>query len=292
MRVTEGLKYQSTLAGQTKAAERLDRAARRATSGLRVERPSDDPSAFSAALRNDARAARLEARQGAMARARDGLALAESALAAAGDVMSAAQQLAVAMAGDDMAADDRAVAAQQVAAMRQQLLGLANAAGPEGRLFGGTRAEADPFTAAGAFVGNDEAVPVELADGVSIAANASGARAFAGANGGRDVFADLAALEAALAGNDRAAVGALLDPLERGRSQVVAERSKAGLGLERLTSAAETTESARTVLARARTGLVEADAPTAYSELVNAQGSYDRALAVAKKILSMPLPDF
>lgn len=292
MRVTESMKFQSSLATQAKASERLEVASRRASSGLRVERPSEDPAAFAASLRNDARSARLGARIDGMARAKDGLALAENTLAAAADLMTAAHEIAVSMAGDDMAADDRAIAAQQIGMLRDQLTGLANASGPEGFLFGGTRTNAAPFDPSGAFVGNDDAVAIELADGVSVAGNASGARAFKGAGGGRDLFADLSALQTALGGNDRAGVSSLLSALEGGRSQVTAERAKTGLATERLSSASETSGRARATLTSAKAGLVELDTPSAYSTLIDAHSSYERALAVAKKILSLPLPQY
>jgi flagellar hook-associated protein 3 FlgL len=292
MRVTESMKFQSSLAAQSRAAERLELASKRASTGLKVERPSDDPAAFAASLRNDARSARLGARIDGMAKAQEGLTLAESMLTSGADVMSAAHQLALSMAGDDMSADERTIAADQIATLREQLLGTANTAGPEGYLFGGTRLDAAPFDAAGAFAGNDDAVAVEVADGVTVAANASGARAFAGAGGGRNLFADLSALETALRANDRAGVSAMLSPLEQGRAQITAERSRAGLGIERLASASEASGRARDALVRAKAGLVEADAPSAYSELIEAQGSYERALAVAKKILGMPLPEY
>ncbi len=290
MRVTESMKFQTALATQSRAAERVEVASRRASTGMRVERPSDDPTAFAAALRHDARATRLAARQDGMARAQEGLALAETNLAAAADVMQSAHQLAMSMAGDDVGAEERALGATQVSLLREQLVGLANASGPDGYLFGGTRTDAAPFSAAGAFAGNDDAIPVELAEGVSIAGNASGARAFTAANGGRDLFADLDALATALAGNDRTAVGNLIGALETGRAQVVTERAKTGLGTERLASASEASERARGALVKAKAGLVEADLPSAYSELVEAQGSYERALAVAKKVLNLPIP--
>lgn len=292
MRVTESMKFQSSLVAQTRAAERLDRASKQASTGLRVERPSDDPTAYAASLRNDARTARLTARMDGMAKGREDLALAEGMLASGADVMHSAHQLALSMAGADMGADDRAVVADQIAALREQLLGVANATGPDGYLFGGTRLDAAPFDTAGAFSGNDDAIAVEIADGVTVAGNASGARAFKGVGGGRDLFADLTALETALRANDGTAISAMLAPLEQGRAQVTTERSRAGLGMERLDSASEASGQARDALKRAKAGLVEADAPGAYSELVEAQGSYERALAVAKKILGMPLPEY
>jgi flagellar hook-associated protein 3 FlgL len=292
MRVSESMKFQSSLASQAKASERLEVASRRASIGLRVERPSEDPAAFAASLRHDARSARLSARIDGMARAKDGLALAENTLASAAEAMTAAHAIAVAMAGDDMGADDRAIAAQQVGMLRDQLVGLANTSGPEGFLFGGTRTNAAPFDASGAFVGNDDAIAIELADGVSITGNASGARAFQGAGGGRDVFADLSALQTALAGNDRVGVRSLLDVIEVGRSQITAERAKTGLATERLVSASETSDRARATLKTAKAGLVELDTPSAYSTLIDAHSSYERALAVAKKILSLPLPQY
>ena len=45
-------------------------------------------------------------------------------------------------------------------------------------LFGGTKTTTAPFDATGAFQGNDETIPVAIGQGVQIAGNASGAKAF------------------------------------------------------------------------------------------------------------------
>ena len=77
MRITEGMKYSAALQGQTRAAQRLFDASRVASSGERVAAPSDDPTAWAAAVGHEARIARLGARSTAATRASGDLEAAE-----------------------------------------------------------------------------------------------------------------------------------------------------------------------------------------------------------------------
>src|SRR5207247_1446830 len=92
-----------------------------------------------------------------------------------------------------------------------------------------------PFTAAGVFQGNDDQRTVEIANGVSVASNTSGARAFTAA-GGTDVFQVLAFLKNELAGNDPADVATTVKSLDDIHGQIVAARADTGLLLSRLDS--------------------------------------------------------
>jgi flagellar hook-associated protein 3 FlgL len=161
-----------------------------AVSGFRVRKPKDDPSSFASISVKEASLTRLADRKRSLVARTDDLSLAEGALAQAGGIMQRARDLAVQMADGSMGSSERALAAKEVAQLRQALVGLANARGTSGYLFAGSNVETAPFDAAGVFGGNDASVAVEVADGLFVRGNASGAMAFTAA-GGRDVFAEL-----------------------------------------------------------------------------------------------------
>ena len=137
-----------------------------------------------------------------------------------------------------------------------------------------------------AFAGNDGVLAVEIADGVTVAGNNSGARAFT-ATGGRDLLADLGSLAAALSSNDVAGVQSMLDPLDKGQRQIVDARADAGMTVERLGSAADIAGATLQTLREARSHRADADLATVFSELTQAKNAYDQSLAVTKQILSM-----
>ncbi len=287
MRITEGMKYSVALQGQTRAAQRLFDASRVASSGERVAAPSDDPTAWAAAVGHEARIARLGARSTAATRASGDLEAAESALDGAGSIVQQARELALTAANGSTDPQTRANLARQVTDLRASLLGLANTRGASGFLFGGTRTDQPPFDATtGAFTGNDTALEIEVADGVTTRANASGARAFTTA-GGRDVFADLQSLATALTANSLTGIQGAIASLDAGHQQILNARVDAGIGLERLRSAAEVADNASIRAHAARASEVEADLATALSDFTTARAAYERGVSVTREILQV-----
>jgi len=286
MRITENMRVASAVATQQRMAERVQRATEVASSGARVGKASDDPSAWATGQAHAGRSAAAKARSKVLDRAASDLEVAEGALASAVDVMARAREIATQMASGSMDATTRKNAALEVDALRDQLLGLANTQGGAGYVFGGTKTDVPPFTAAYAFVGNTGTRSAEIAPGTTLVTNPSGARAFTTA-GGRDPFADLGALSTALRTNSVAGITAAIDTTEAGRRQLSDVRSDAGLTLERARSASEVLGNLALRLDKARAGELEADAAPAFTELKNASDAYDRSLTVTKQILSL-----
>lgn len=286
MRVTDNMRFSAAAANEARLSQRLYSASKQASTGSAVESPSDSPTKFVAIAAKDSAIARMEWHLDAAKVAQTDIEIAESTLASASQVMVRARELALDMSSGDKSASERSVAAKEVDEIRNTLITLGNTRGSHGFLFGGTRTDAPPFTAAGVFAGNDGVIPVEIADGATVAANPSGARAFTAA-GGRDLLADLADLAKALATNDVAAIQAQINPMEEGHRQLVGARSDAGLTIERLSSAQDVGTSALLTLRTARSRDADVDPVAAYTELSAAQTAYEQNLAVTKQILSL-----
>ncbi len=285
MRVTDSMRTASMLEAQTSATSRLYRATQVASSGAKVSGPSDDPAAFTRISRHDATLATLSARKSAVERAQSDATMAESALASAADIMTRVREIAVQMADGSMNAAERASAANEVTQLRQSLVGIANTQGSSGYLFGGSATAAPPFSTAGVFSGNDAALQLEIADGMRIRANPSGAQTFTAA-GGRDVFADLTALATALSTNDIPGIQAGIDTAESGRDQITKGRAAAGVLMDRLGTTINAVASSATVVQQMRAADADADAAEAYSAFQLASQSYERSLDISRKLIA------
>jgi flagellar hook-associated protein 3 FlgL len=261
------------------------KASKVASSGNRVSAPSDDPVAYAASMREDARISLLEARSKTSDRTTSDLDSAETSLASAGDLLIRVREIALQAANGSSSPESRADASIEVDSLQQSLLGLANTRGPNGYIFGGTQTDKPPFDSNGAFVGNDNSVRVEIADGVTTNANASGSRAFTSA-GGRDIISDLKNLVTALKGNDVNSIRSSLDQLDSGQRQVTGARVESGLSAERIRSASDVISNALVVVKSARAKDVEADTVEAFSDLQMAQTAYSRGIEVTREILS------
>lgn len=286
MRVPDKLLFESASLSQQRQAERLDKAARVASSGVKVETPSDDPSAWVDGVRLRAQATATGERRQIATRAQGDLELADGALSSANDRLVRARELAVQMANGSMDAADRAAAAKEIDAIREDLIGLANTRGDRGYLFGGTAITDPPFSSAGVFSGNDLPFTIPLAEGTSTNVAPSGAHAFTTA-GGRDPFADLATLSTALKANDVATVTKSIDQLAAAQRQIIDVRSDTGMALSRLQNAVEVGREAETRLKSMRADRVEPDAIDAIGELQQAQSAFERGIDVTKKVLAL-----
>ena len=287
MRISDNMRLASLTLDRNRNSERLMKASRVASSGLAVEAPSDGPSAYVAAASADGAMARLNSRRELMSRAGGDLDLAETTLASATDVLVKARELAIDMANGDKTPAERATAAGMVDVLRATVMSFANAQGAHGYLFGGTATKTPPVNGAGAFVGNDNVVGVEIADKVVVASNVSGAMAFT-AKGGRDVLQDLADLSTALSTNNVAGIQTSIGSVTASHAQIVDARAQAGLQADRFHSADGVAGAALLSIAKARSAAVDADPTNSYSELARARTAYEQSIAVTAQLLSLP----
>lgn len=285
MRISEGMRYDMVGRSLSELSTRQAETAQQASSGQRVSAPSDDPIAAAELTRLSAAQAHTAQYQKSSTAVRGDAQIAEGVLGEAGDSFARLKEIAVQGANDSLSASERASLADEVATIKQHLVGLANTKGSNGYLFGGTQTDAAPFDSTGAFTGNDDAHLVEVSPGVSVRANPSGAMAFTAA-GGTDVFATVDALEAGLRSNNQSAISATLDTVESARSQVTNARAQSGLLLDRLDSTDSALSQAQTTLSQHTVAVGQADPYTTYSDLTRLNNALQQAIAVARTTLN------
>ena len=287
MRVTERSKIGNLALSQGRSAERLDKASRAASSGMRVTKPSDDPVAYGAMLRRDYTLAMAERHGSNASRAQGELEVAQNVLATGGDLLIRAREAALEGANATSDANSRNILAEEVKTVREQLMSIANTRYGDKYIFGGSRVGQEPFDpATGAFNGNNDQVRIPVMDGVAPVGNVSGARAFT-AVGGRDLFTDLKNLETALRGNSQSGIQAAMAPLEAGYQQLVSSQVEAGFGAERFKNAGEVLATTSDAVAAQLSKEVEGDPMKQLTELTLAKQAYEKSVAVTKQILSI-----
>ncbi|HEY3495646.1 MAG TPA: flagellar hook-associated protein FlgL [Polyangiaceae bacterium] len=286
MRVTDGMRQTDALRSLSQLSARHADATSRALTGRSVGLPSSDPSAAAELVRNRAAQHRNETAKEAASLVRSDLETAEGALAEAGDLFQRAHEIAMQGANGTLNAEQRRDLGVEVGHIKTQLLALANSKGSQGYLFGGTQVNTTPFAAGGVFSGDDNARVADLGTGSPMAVSVSGERAFTAA-GGRNVFADLDALETALSTNDQAGVGGTLSNLETSRKQIMSAQSDAGFKLERITTTEAVMDRVTVTLAQHDEEVGGADPYAAYSDLVSLGQALEQAVAVSKRILDL-----
>jgi len=286
MRITEGIRDAMVQRSLTSLSSRNAEAAQRASSGRRINAPSDDPVAAAELAKNRMVKARHDGVKDATTAARGDIELAEGVLSEGQALFQRAHEIALQAGNGSLSADERADLATEVAGLREQLISIANTKGNSGYLFGGSKSGAAPFSAAGAFSGDDTLRTADFGTGVAVTTGVSGASAFTAA-GGRDVFADLTTLQNALAANDPAAATATLSNLETSRQQMMRVQADAGLKLNKLDATDAVVDRMDLSLAKRDHEVGDADPFVAYSDLTTLGQALEQAVGVARKVLDL-----
>ena len=285
MRVPDSLHLATIQRNMSGIQSRLLQASREASSGSRIQNPSDDPVAAAQFIRIQQGLDTTESSRSAITVVRGDVAMAESSLASASDMMVRAQEIALQGANGTTSTQGRQALAEEVRQIMDQMISIGNQKGAQGYLFGGTATQSPPFSSSGVFSGNDLARVVQIGPRESMTISASGAQAFTVA-GGRDVLADLGALQAALLADNSTAVAGTIDSMESGRRQIFGAQADAGLKMNRLDIAQAALEQAGLSLGTQRHDVADADQAGAATRLMSANSSLQAAISVSQTVLS------
>lgn len=290
MRITNTILYQESLRGLRSNLEAIEAAHRQVSSGLRVEKASDDPASAAGAMRaSDAlRALEQHSRNASTGRAR--LAAEEAVLEQVTDVMVRAKELGIAQAGSPADASTRAITAAEVSELLDHVRDLGNTELGGSYLFGGAWADTRPFPDAGPDPSRPAAGErlVEIGAGSQVPTNHDGQTVFQDSG----VFAALEALEAGLRADDADAVRNAIGDVDTAFTRVQELTAEVGARSRRLDVAVANLEALDVNLRSLRSELQDADIEEAVTQLVNRQTGYQAALLANARILQTTLTDY
>ena len=146
MRIGTANQYDTALEQLFKRQTELANQQEKLSTGLRVNRPSDDPVAAATAERDRVRVNRIAVDQRALESQRAALATSESVLGDAVELTRNIRELVIAAGNAGYSAKDRTTLATQMSSLRDQLFTLANRSDSNGvPLFGGLGSAGAPF---------------------------------------------------------------------------------------------------------------------------------------------------
>lgn len=192
MRVSSGTIYDLSVSAMNRQQTQLLKTQQQISANRRMLTPSDDPIASARAL-EIGQADAINTQYGSNAQTAAGrLSLTEQALGRVTELLQSIRQNAVTAGNGSFTAADRATMAQDIQAMYDELLTVANTTDGEGNyLFSGFQTDLRPFAPTGAgvqYLGDDGQRLVQVASGRQIAVSESGADVFARIRSGNGSF--------------------------------------------------------------------------------------------------------
>jgi flagellar hook-associated protein 3 FlgL len=302
MRVSDSMIYQRAQVDGGAARTRLDEATARASSGLRVVHPGDDPAAAGQVTAERIQQERLDALATSTGRASDEIAAADTALGGIASALTRATEIATQLGSAPYSAAERATGAKEVQGLISTVLSALDTKVGNRYVFGGTTDDRAPFdplvldgagnvdvAATGAYRGDAGVRQVEIAPGVVQDASVRADVAFRGVGGGTDVIATLGALANALAANDPAAAAATLSGLGQSITQLSTARGQSGAIMNALDTATAASKAARDDAKKRVTNLSEIDTIQAASDLALAEHALEAALTATAQSFKFSL---
>ncbi|MCP5055594.1 MAG: flagellar hook-associated protein 3 [bacterium] len=312
MRVTQSMIIRSALADLNRARVRLARTQEQAASGLRINRPSDDPVGTSAAMLLKSGLEATSQYQRNISQTRTRLAAGENSLANATDLLVRAKELAIQGANGTQNAASRAQIAQEIEGLHASMLAEGNSRIAGGALFGGYTTDTAPFVSSGPFVdvppssptvsfaGDTNEIEIQIDEAVRTRATSNGQRVFMGDGDGNgvvdagreDIFQMLADLRDGLATDNVAQINAAIPRIDTAISQISVERTRFGASLTQLDTFERRLDDRFVDLTTRLSDTQDADSLKVFSDLASQEVALQASLQANGRLIQGTLLDF
>lgn len=291
MRITNSILTRDSLAHIQSHLRPIAQAQAQVSTGIRVQKGSDDPAAAAGVMRasNSIRAAEQYKRNIGSATAR--VNAEESVLDQLGQLLTRARELGISQNSSTADAATNAAALAELDSLLGFAADLANTRAGDEYLFGGDSSSAAPVPDPA----NPLAQPLptgvrrtEVSPGRYVQAGHDAATVF-GASG---ALSALSAMKTALQTNDRAGMATASAGLEGAFGKVQALVGDVGARTNQLEVTSANLDALQITLTTFRSDLQEVDLEAAMTQLVTRQTAYQSAMLATSKVLSLNLADY
>ncbi len=301
MRVTNQLITRNSQFHLQANLQGMDRLREDISTGVRVRKMSDDPTAAGEVVRiGSSMRAITQFRRNidlGLVRAQSE----ETVLDQLSNALTRGIELGISQASATANAQSRLMVKAEIDQLINQAIGLANTKVGDDYLFGGTRAGERPFrmpatpadgfsalTLAGDPVDPSGSIQLEIGDGNFITPTHNGTDVFLST----DALEALRSLSTALGNNDVAAIGAATDRLNAANGQVQSLFGSVGARINEMEGARRNLDAVELSLKAFRADLRDTEVDAAIAELIGRQTLYQAAMGATSRILSLSLANY
>ncbi|HEX3032837.1 MAG TPA: flagellar hook-associated protein FlgL [Bacillota bacterium] len=261
------------------------------SSGLRINRPSDDPTGITYALRLHTNITENQQYQKNVSDARSWMETTDTALNEAGLGLQRARELAVQGANGTNDLEAMKALAKEIGQIRQHIEGVSNTEIGGRYIFSGTMTNVPAF-AAGTYQGNSQDLKYEIGPGITLPINVPGDQVFADIPGADSVFKALTDLENQLNTGQYGLVSGQIKQLDKWISQNLSTRAEIGARLNRLELTENRLVNSNLNLNSLLDKTENVDETEAITQLKMQETTYNTSLAVGARIIQPTLMDF
>lgn len=286
MRITETRMLQMMGGRTMETQSAIAKAATEVSTGVAVQKPSDDPVKWADGMRTKLSMDRRDMHESTIERARDNLNRTEVALSDVVDRLGEIRNLALLGASESYTAEGRAGAALEVEALFESMLSSVNVRSADGEyLLSGSVSDVPPFDLTGAYQGNDVTRSIEVGDNLYKDASVTGS-VLTGASG-IDIFGLVLDVRDALAANDPDQVQGYIGQLGLAIEQAAYATTDVGIAASSLDQSLDTLSDLELSLTESLEDSVGADPIEAATLLANLGNQLEASRLVSERIVSM-----
>ncbi len=284
------------LASMNTLREQQNRLIEQLSTGKRVNRPSDDPSASALLAQTATRNTEDDAYLANVSSLTAQMQTIDSSLSSVISNLNQAITLGVEGANGTANAANQATMAAAVRQIQQSVLAVANLTYQGKYVFSGTATQTPAYSANAAaasgfqYNGNSQVNEVDIAANRSVAVNVPGDQLFSAT--GADVFQALTDLATALDGGQSSAIQTATAAVRTAYDHVSSQRAFYGDTVNVLSSDKELLDQEQLQFTQQQTTLAGADTATTITTLVTTQTAYQATLSAVSKALQTSLLDY
>ncbi len=256
---------------------RMADAEERASTGLRIQLPSDAPEIWTSMNRLRAEQQDQVTYMANADRGETWLAASENALKTVSDILKRVKERAIQLGSDTISAEDRTNGANEINALRQELIDVANTQLDGRYLFSGTALNVAAFDQNGVYQGSNEIPDMQVGRDTRVSTGYDGSQVLQGAVNTFQVLSDLST---ALAANDSTAVRNMISTVDAGIEQNIQWWEENGYRTATMDDMKQIASNLDMLSQNQLGNLVNADPAQSFTELAELRSNYEATLAV------------
>ena len=295
MRVSDKVLYNTATNHLQQNLEKLLGLQEKASSGKRINRPSDDPAGAVKVVDYNTAISRVEQYQRNINNAFSFLSATESVISNTQNIIVRAKEISISALNSTNTADERHIMAQEIDQLYQQVLQEANTQSNGRYLFAGYNASSPAYDSNGMYTGTaypNGNIAIEINSGTTVTMNMPGYSVFGTSTTGVDILGTLNNLKSSLENNNLDGINIAAGNLDSAMNQLNNVRSEVGARMNRL----ETTKGFLSKLSVDLTGykseVEDADITRVITELAMQQNVLEASKASVSNVLHQSLLNF